>query len=168
MQRGNGTKLPITEADRTAAMTRAELLRQLSLGTQVAEEETSALARYFVETHQWNKIANGEKDLIRGDKGAGKSAIYSLLVNRQTEFFDAGILIVGAENPRGDTVFKQITTDPPASEQEFITLWKLYILVLIVKELREVGIESASIDIVCKSLEESGLIEKRNPIDRAF
>lgn len=96
---------PLTEADRTFAMTRVELLRKLSFGTQVAEEETSALARYFVETNQWDKISKGEKDLIRGDKGAGKSAIYSLLVNRQSEFFDNEILIVGAENPRGDTVF---------------------------------------------------------------
>lgn len=154
-------KCAITEVDRIFAMARVELLRKLSFGTQVAEEETSALARYFVETNQWNKIADGEKDLIRGDKGAGKSAIYSLLINRQSEFFDNGILAVGAENPRGDTVFKQIITDPPASEQEFIALWKLYILVLIVKELQEYGIKSSSIDAVYKALQESGLIEKQ-------
>lgn len=56
--------------------------------------------------------------------------------------------------------FKQITTDPPASEQEFIALWKLYIVVLIAKELREYGIKSASMDGLYRALEESGLIEK--------
>ncbi|MGH7115811.1 MAG: P-loop ATPase, Sll1717 family, partial [Stellaceae bacterium] len=139
-------------------MERAELLKQLSFGTQVAEEETNALARYFVETHQWNRIARGEIDLIRGDKGAGKSAIYSLLIGRQSEFFDNRVLIIGAENPRGDTVFKDIVPDPPSSEIEFIFLWKLYILVLITKELREYGITDTS-GIVFKSLENAGFLE---------
>jgi len=141
-------------------MERVELLKQLSFGTQVAEDETHALARYFVETHQWNRLANGEIDLIRGDKGAGKSAIYSLLMDRQSEFFDERILIVGAENPRGDTVFKDIIPHPPTSETEFVALWKLYLLILIAKELREYDIKSSASDIVFKSLEDAGFLEK--------
>ena len=156
----NRRSYALTVADRVWAMTRAELPKQLSFGSQVAEEETSALARYFVETNQWNKIARGDTDLIRGEKGAGKSAIYSLLMGRQSVFFDNRILVVGAENPRGDTVFKDIVPDPPASEIEFVFLWKLYILVLIAKELREYDIKSASTDIVFKSLEDAGFLEK--------
>ena len=37
-------------------------------------------------------------------------------------------LILGPGRPRGATVFKDLVADPPASEQEFIVLWKLYIL----------------------------------------
>ena len=35
----------------------------------------------FVETDQWSRIVKGEIDIVRGDKGAGKSAIYSLLIS---------------------------------------------------------------------------------------
>jgi hypothetical protein len=61
-------------------MKRLDLLKQMSFGSQIAEDEVNALASYFVETNQWQKIANGEIDIIRGEKGAGKSAIDS---NRQ-------------------------------------------------------------------------------------
>jgi hypothetical protein len=100
-------------------MERLELLKRLSFGSQVAEDETNELASYFVETHQWTKISNGQIDIVRGDKGAGKSAIYSLLIERRGEFFDKGILIVGAENPRGATVFKDLISDRPRGNSSF-------------------------------------------------
>ena len=37
-------------------MERSELLRNLSFGARVAEEETAELAKYFVETDQWDRI----------------------------------------------------------------------------------------------------------------
>ena len=106
-------------------MKRLDLLKQMSFGVQIAEDEVAALASYFVETNQWARIAKGEIDIIRGEKGAGKSAIYSLLMTKAGEFFDNGILLVAAENPRGATVFKDLVADPPTTENEFIALWKL-------------------------------------------
>ena len=73
----------------------------MSFGVQVAEDEVNELASYFVETNQWGRIAKGEIDIVRGEKGSGKSAIYSLLMTRQGDFFDQRILLVAAENPRG-------------------------------------------------------------------
>jgi predicted ATP-dependent serine protease len=108
-------------------MPKLELLRNLSFGARVAEEETAELAKYFVETDQWNRIFRGEIDIIQGDKGAGKSAIYSLLVAKTNELFDKNILLITAEQPRGATVFRDLVSDPPTSENEFISLWKLYI-----------------------------------------
>ena len=87
-------------------MQRLELLSNLTFGARVAEEETAELAKYFVETDQWNRIFRGDIDVIRGDKGAGKSAIYSLLVTKTNELFDKKILLLTAERPRGATVFK--------------------------------------------------------------
>jgi ABC-type uncharacterized transport system YnjBCD ATPase subunit len=77
---------------------RLELLKQMSFGSQIAEEEGGALAGDFVETNQWQKIANGEIDIVRGEKGAGKSAIYTLLTTRVDDFFDKGILLVPRHN----------------------------------------------------------------------
>lgn len=154
----------VSALDRICAMERLDLLKQLSFGTQVAEDETTDLAKYFVETHQWTRIASGEIDIIRGDKGAGKSAIYSLLIERKAEFFDNGILIVGAENPRGATVFKDLIADPPASETEFIILWKLYILTIASQELREYGVRTAEAERVFKALEDAALLERESTL----
>ena len=89
-------------------MKRLDLLKEMSFGSQIAEDEVTALAGYFVETNQWRKIANGEIDIIRGEKRAGKSAIYALLTTRADDFFDRGILLVAAENPRGATVLEVV------------------------------------------------------------
>ena len=141
-------------------MERLELLKQLSFGTQVAEEEVARLQEYFVRTDQWSRIINGEVDIIRGEKGSGKSAIYLLLEKNKDELFDRRILIVTGENPRGATVFKDLILDPPTGEQEFIILWKLYILTIICHELREFGIQGSDIGSIFGALEDAKLLER--------
>lgn len=141
-------------------MKRLDLLKQMSFGSQIAEDEVNALASYFVETNQWQKIANGEIDIIRGEKGAGKSAIYALLTTRIDDFFDRGILLVAAENPRGATVFQDLITDPPTTEQEFIVLWKLYVLAIIAQQMREFDIRGPQADRLYRALEDAKLLEK--------
>jgi len=141
-------------------MDRLTLLKQLSFGARVAEEETADLASYFVETDQWTRIFRGEIDIIRGEKGAGKSAIYALLVTKTNEFFDKNILLVTAEKPRGTPVFKELIPDPPTEEFEFVGLWKLYILTLIAQTMREFGILGQAAQTVISKLEEQGLLER--------
>ena len=114
-----------------------EVLESLSFGQQVAEEEAKELANYFVETEQWRGISSGAVDIVYGPKGAGKSALYALLLDRYDDFLERSILVVSGENPRGATVFHDLVTDPPTSEREFIQLWKLYFLVLVAEVLRE-------------------------------
>jgi hypothetical protein len=81
-------------------MERREVLRNLTFGARVAEEEMSRLARYFVETDQWGRIFGGEIDVIKGYKGAGKSAIYSLLIDKKTDLFDREFYLWRANGPR--------------------------------------------------------------------
>src|SRR5262249_13124684 len=139
---------------------RLDLLKQMSFGSQVAEEEVSALASYFVETNQWARIANGDIDIIRGEKGAGKSAIYALLMTKVGDFFDRGLLLVPAANPRGATVFKDLVADPPTSEREFIVLWKLYALAIIAQVMRDYDVSGSNAKRVYRTLEEARLLEK--------
>ncbi len=141
-------------------MKRVDLLKELSFGVQVAEDEVNELASYFVETNHWSKIAKGEIDIIRGEKGAGKSAIYSLLMTRTDGFFDQGILLVAAENPRGATVFKDLVSDPPTSENEFVALWKLYVLTITAQQLKEYDIRGPKAEQIFRALEEAKLLEK--------
>lgn len=42
-------------------------------------QEDSNLKHYFVKTKQYEEIKNGEKELVLGRKGSGKSALFSML-----------------------------------------------------------------------------------------
>ena len=102
-----------------------QLLQNLDFGQRIAEQESADLAKYFVQTDQWKQIFSGAIDIIYGPKGSGKSALYSSLVQHEGELFDKGIILIPAENPKGSAAFKDLVTNPPASEEEFINLWKL-------------------------------------------
>ena len=90
-----------------------EILKSISFGQRVAEDEADMLATYFVETDQWTRLFRGDIDVIYGPKGSGKSALYSLLLAKSGELFDRSILLVPAENPRGTTAFRDLGIDPP-------------------------------------------------------
>lgn len=130
----------------------------MTFGARVAEEEGKDLSEYFVETDQWDKIFAGAVDIVYGPKGSGKSAIYSLLLNRRDELFDRGIMVIPGENPRGTTVFKDLVTNPPTDENEFRDLWKLYLLTLIANHFREYGISATAARKVISLLEEAKLL----------
>ena len=110
----------------------------------------------------------GEVDVIRGHKGSGKSAIYLLLSTRTDELFDKGILLVSAEKPRGAPVFKDLVTEPPASEAEFVNLWKLYIAALIAQRMKEFDLKGAPAERLYKSLAEQNLLEADADLSRIF
>src|SRR2546430_12224392 len=85
-----------------------DVLHDLSFGNQIAEEEKDTLKDYFVQTSSWQKILRGEIDGIYGPKGAGKSAIYVLVQDYSDYLFDKNVLLVSAENIRGDAPTYQI------------------------------------------------------------
>ena len=117
--------------------TKLQILKDISLGQRVAEEEADDLQKYFVKTDHWENLAAGKVDVVYGAKGSGKSALYTSLIQQAPFFLRKKIIVTSAENPRGATVFKSITSDPPPSEGEFISLWKLYILLLVTKTIKD-------------------------------
>jgi hypothetical protein len=138
---------------------RREVLREASFGQRIAEQEIDELAEYFVETDQWRRLFAGEVDVVYGPKGSGKSALYSLLVAKQHELFDRGILIVPAENPSGAPAFQDVAEDPPTTETEFVGLWKVYFLGLVAMVLKEWGVETPEAKGVYSALAEAGLLD---------
>jgi hypothetical protein len=140
-------------------MDKRAILQSCKFGERVAEEESSELEKYFVETDQWARTYQGEVDVIYGPKGSGKSALYSLLIQRTNYLFDRGIIIVSAEKPRGTPAFKDIQQDPPTSEAEFVGLWKLYFLTLINSILQDYGADSKAAIKVNGYLMDAKLIE---------
>jgi hypothetical protein len=140
----NGSLLTRPNRGALLAMDKRQVLRSIAFGHRVAEDETDVLATYFVETDHWQRLYRGDIDIVYGPKGSGKSALYSLLLSKSTELFDRSILLVAGENPRGATAFRDLMTDPPASEREFVGLWKLYIASLVHSALAEYGIKNDS------------------------
>lgn len=97
---------------------------------------------YFVKTQAWERINNGEIDIIYGPKGAGKSALYFLIQENTNDFFDRRVLLIAAENPQGTPAFKDLESHPPTTEREFIAIWKLYFLTLVGRAVDEYGINN--------------------------
>ncbi len=139
-------------------MKKREVLTQTTFGKTTAEEESLNLSTYFVETVEWRKIWSGEADVLYGPKGSGKSAIYALLLNRRDDLAKRGVIVVAAENPRGALVFQDLATDPPANEEQFRSLWKLYFLQLAGDAIRTLGFDDRAARSVTSPLVDAGLL----------
>ena len=139
-------------------MDKKAVLRSLNFGSDVAEHEAAQLAKYFVETDQWERIFQGSVDIIYGAKGSGKSAIYHLLISKQDALFDRNILVVSAENPDEDPAFNEIKADLPPSEDEFVGLWKLYLCSVAAVRARDAGIRNKEMSDVLEYLAELELL----------
>lgn len=135
-----------------------DVLRGSTFGARVAEEEADSLASYFVETDHWRRLFADGVDVIYGPKGAGKSALYSLLNARKSELFDRGILLAVGENPRGAPAFRSLVTDPPSTEAEFVALWKTYLACLLANALDEFGIKGSAASELRGPLVAAGLL----------
>lgn len=141
-------------------MNKKNVIQSLNFGSDVAEHEIKELAKYFVETDQWNRIFDGSVDIIRGAKGSGKSAIYHLMMNKEGELYQRDILLVPAENPNEDPAFSEIRSTLPPTEDEFIGLWKLYLCSVAAIRARDAGVKNQHLLDVLNYLGELRLIEQ--------
>jgi len=62
-------------------MTPKQLLDLCDLGSSVAEFD-SRLQEYFLETKVYRDFVAGKIDIVSGDKGTGKSAIFRIVRDR--------------------------------------------------------------------------------------
>lgn len=140
-------------------MDKRKILASINFGERVAEEETDVLIDYFVETDHWQRLYGGSVDIVYGPKGSGKSALYSLLLANIEHLQQRNIVLIAAENLRGATAFRNLATDPPATEKETIGLWKLYVLSLVQSAFSDHDIRSDAALQVTTFLEREGLIK---------
>src|SRR5260370_11579424 len=95
-------------------MDKKTTLQSSTFGSRVAEDEGEDLKSYFVETEQWRKVIAGDVDVIYGSKGAGKSALYSLLAGHKEEMrLGRRIVFLAAAHPRGHTRVPRSSRGPP-------------------------------------------------------
>jgi hypothetical protein len=115
----------------TPAIPIRNLIRNLDLGKSVAEFD-EALETYFIETTAFRELINDKIDIIAGDKGTGKTAIYRILHKKYTTLptLDA-TEVIAAFNPIGNPVFQKLGEHAVQEEGEYIRMWKLYFLSLV-------------------------------------
>lgn len=105
-----------------------DLLSKLDLGRSVAEFDVD-LQKYFVETNAFRQLISDKYDIIAGDKGTGKTAIFRILSDSQASYENlAGIQIIQAFNPQGNPIFQSLAEREALEEGDYILLWKSYIL----------------------------------------
>ena len=137
-----------------------DVLRELDVGNQVAEEEPDTLRDYFVQTETWKTIYRGDVDIVYGAKGSGKSAIYVLVQLHEKDLAKRGVILLPAENVRGDPAFAALTIEPPASEREYEGLWKIYFLSLIGREFKKLGFHTGDAKALISALEAASLLPR--------
>lgn len=136
-----------------------ELLAKLDIGSSVAEHD-SLLERYFVETETFRALIEDRVDVIAGDKGTGKSALYQILSKRYMDIEElSDVEVVSAFNPAGTPVFQRLTETEPLSEADYINVWKSYFFALAGNWLLEMfeGYDEGKLCLIEEILESSNL-----------
>lgn len=108
-----------------------ELLQNLTIGSSVAEFDED-LERYFVETETFRSLVQNRADIIAGDKGTGKTALFRVLQKRYARLPDLkDIEVISAFNPTGNPVFQRLAQEQVLTEGEYTLIWKAYFLSLV-------------------------------------
>lgn len=127
-----------------AATPVSELLRDLNLGSSVAEFD-DALDKYFVETEPFRALVENRADIIAGDKGTGKTAIFRILRKRYRGIAELkDVEVIPAFNPKGNPIFQRLVQEQVLTEAQYVSVWKAYIVSLVGNWLLEIFESSGS------------------------
>jgi hypothetical protein len=110
-------------------------LTKLNFGAPAAERDIAqGLADYFVESPAFRRVANGSKNILLGNRGAGKSAIFKVLGQRQRET-GAVVIELAPEDYSYEMLSSTMVSESEGSWAKlgaYAVAWKylLYLLVL--------------------------------------
>ncbi|HXX71824.1 MAG TPA: hypothetical protein VEI55_05985, partial [Candidatus Acidoferrum sp.] len=134
-------------------------------------EFDDALDRYFIETEAFRGLAGDKADIIAGDKGTGKTALYKVFAKRYTGVPSLKqVEVVPGFNPVGNPVFQRLAQVEALSEGQYITVWKSYFLSLAGNWLlqlygADVGTETSKLDTL---LQRAGLRSQDDSAETVF
>lgn len=159
-------------------MTKLELLQSINVGQRVAEQEKKYLSNYFVKTRFWRQLYRGNKDIIFGKKGTGKSALFMALEANKDALLQRGVVLIKGEKPDGKpiskslSIFKYIhdTEEDPSIEayntRQIVEIWKLYFIILILESSNLNLQEEPVLNSLFRSLEKEKLISRSRSISK--
>lgn len=147
-----------------------EVLRMLDLGNSVAEFDKS-LEKYFVENEAFHALINDEADVIAGDKGTGKTAVYRVLQKRFGSIPKLkGIEVLAGFNPAGNPIFQKLVQQQALTEGQYASVWKAYVLSLVGNWIVEIAGEAHSENFqrLSKLLTDTGLRSRDDTPETIF
>jgi hypothetical protein len=147
-----------------------DVLRMLELGNSVAEFDES-LEQYFVENEAFHALVTGKADVIAGDKGTGKTAVYRILQKRYSAIRQLdGVEVIPGFNPTGNPIFQKLVQQQPLTEGQYAGVWKAYFLSLVGNWILEIvgSTHSPSFLQLERMLLETGLRSKDDRPETVF
>ncbi|MFA5111052.1 MAG: hypothetical protein WC443_06590 [Desulfobaccales bacterium] len=112
-------------------MKASELLRAMDIGNSVAEFDLH-LQVYFLQTQIYLDFVSGKCDIISGDKGTGKTAIYKFIKERYRQIKQlTNVELIAGFNDAGNPIFQRLSQVEPLNEGQYVTVWKTYFLALV-------------------------------------
>lgn len=147
-----------------------EMLRALDFGNSVAEFDKS-LEKYFVENDAFDQLVNNKVDIIAGDKGTGKTALFQILQKRYASIKELkGIEILAGFNPAGNPIFQRLVHEQVLTEGQYASVWKAYVLALAGNWALDIAgaDHSDSFQRLSILLTETGLLSKDDKPDTIF
>lgn len=146
------------------------ILRELDIGNSVAEFDES-LEKYFVENEAFYKLVNDKIDIVAGDKGTGKTALFQIIKKRYGSIKELrGIEVLAGFNPVGSPVFQKLVREKVLTEGQYASVWKAYILALAGNWVLDIAGSdySESFLSLSRMLERTGLISKDDKPETIF
>ncbi len=111
------------------------LLQAVDFGESVAEYDRY-LSSYFIETSSFLDIVSDRADVILGDKGSGKSAIYYHLTNEDADIPQLNCVdIIQASNVQGSVIFRRLSGHSGLPEDAYRYVWLTFIIAEIANHL---------------------------------
>ena len=113
-------------------------LTKLSFGAPAAERDIAqGLTEYFVESDAYARLAARQKQIVIGNRGSGKSALFKVLAERSRRT-GAIVLELSPENYSYEMLCLALKAEKEgawAKHGAFASAWKYLIYVLIMKEV---------------------------------
>lgn len=115
-------------------------LKTLRLGAPAAERD-QALSEYFVESESFRRLRDGERAVVLGNRGSGKSAIFRM-VAREFRSRGAVVLELAPEDYSYELLQRTLTSEEKgawAKHGAFTAAWKYVLYVAVMKAVAAGG-----------------------------
>jgi hypothetical protein len=127
---------------RRVQLSKEQQLKRIDFG-QIAAEDDDALVGYFIETPIFEQILENRRDFIIGRKGAGKTAIFLTLAEKQGMFEQINEkLIIPINTPNTMLESPYLRENIKLQEHNYRVLWKIFISFYVAKFLIESPLSS--------------------------
>lgn len=144
-------------------------MSNLNFGAPAAERDINeGLDDYFVESDAFRRVAAGNKTVVLGNRGTGKSAIFKVIASRERQA-GATVIELAPEDYSYEMLTKVMIGESQGSWAKtgaYTVAWKYLIYVLVMKELTKKGgrLKTGSASDIYRYLRDNHKDTADNPI----